>query len=191
MFYYFHDETKVTQFKRPVAEVNKELLAMFHMASDVNSTVDDGAKKGRDAAKGSDKDKEFNRAIIPGKEIRIIHIMKKHKDFYGKPATSNRKKEITISKEQAKEELTKLAFKLHCTSVGGGVEGLRRKFANYALAKAIATSLRNVAVTLAPRAEKTFIRRAGKNLESSRGPSKLVTFLRLYKHQMGSTYWPA
>merc|ERR1711971_797368 len=65
----------------------------------------------------------------------ILHILKKHKDFYGKPASSARKKEITITQKEAKDELDKLAIKLMNHAIGGGIEGLRRKFGNYALAE--------------------------------------------------------
>lgn len=81
--------------------------------------------------KNLDKDANWNRACRIG-EIRIAHILKKHKDFWGKPATSWRKKEIVIKKEQAKEELQKIKIKVHNQFVGGGLEQLRQKFGNIA-----------------------------------------------------------
>merc|ERR1712032_578490 len=57
---------------------------------------------------------------------------KKHRDFFGKPATSWRQKSITWTKKEAKEALEKLRLKLTCVAYGGGAQALQRKFENYA-----------------------------------------------------------
>merc|ERR1740117_1541307 len=58
--------------------------------------------------------------------------MKRHRDFFGKPATSRRQKIITWNQNDAKEALEKLRLKLMCQELGGGKEAFRRKFENLA-----------------------------------------------------------
>merc|ERR1712054_68799 len=86
------------------------------------------AKKGSDALDAGHLE---DRACGTG-EIRVWHIVKKHRDFFGKPATSWRQKSITWSREEAKEHLSKMRFKLINIGYGGGAQALQRKFENLA-----------------------------------------------------------
>merc|ERR1719412_3307337 len=71
------------------------------------------------------------RAVRHG-EVRVWHILKKHRDFFGKPATSWRQKEIVCSRKEATAALNKLREKLINVGTGGGPQALQRKFENYA-----------------------------------------------------------
>eukprot|EP00434_Breviolum_minutum_P015381 symbB.v1.2.013555.t1/scaffold952.1/size217748/13 len=74
------------------------------------------------------------RAVKTG-EARVWHILKKHRDFFGKPAKSWRQREITWSKKEAKDALKALKFKLENVAYGGGAQALQKKFENYARAE--------------------------------------------------------
>jgi len=84
-------------------------------------------KKGPDHGAGASE----VRACGTG-EIRVWHIVKRHRDFFGKPATSWRQKSIVWSRDEAKDALTKLKHKLTNIGYGGGAQALQRKFENLA-----------------------------------------------------------
>merc|ERR1712232_231934 len=65
-------------------------------------------------------------------EVRVYHILKKHRDFFGKPATSWRQKEISWSKKEATAALLKLKDKCFNVGYGGGAQALQKKFENFA-----------------------------------------------------------
>lgn len=126
LVYYVH-EGGFTQFERPSTR-----------SKDPLRVAEENAKRRRtDAAKESKVDglaslgHEEVRACGQG-EIRVWHILKKHRDFFGKPATSWRQKAITWHKDEAKEALTRLKYKLNCIALGGGDQALQRKFENLA-----------------------------------------------------------
>merc|ERR1740138_1572054 len=90
LFYYQHEEG-YTQFERPSSRAKDPLAAMAELA-----------KRRREEASASKAEALPDRAVHKG-EARVWHILKRHRDFFGKPATSWRQKEITWSKKEAKE----------------------------------------------------------------------------------------
>merc|ERR1712159_574576 len=102
-----------TQFEKPTSRGRDPLMAAAELA------------KRRKLESDEKKDEQKAAAVTVGKdEVRIYHILKKHRDFFGKPATSWRQKEITWSKREARAALEKLRDKLLNISVGGGKEAL-------------------------------------------------------------------
>eukprot|EP00932_Pfiesteria_piscicida_P017294 SRR837773.418.p3 GENE.SRR837773.418~~SRR837773.418.p3 ORF type:complete len:154 (+),score=82.50 SRR837773.418:642-1103(+) len=91
----------------------------------------DLAKRRRAEAEKAQGEALPERAVQKG-EARVWHILKKHRDFFGKPATSWRQREIGWSKKEAQLALAKLREKLLNVGVGGGAQALQRKFENYA-----------------------------------------------------------
>merc|ERR1712232_1108530 len=89
------------------------------------------AKRRRDEKASQDALKLPERACGKG-ERRIWHILKKHKDFHGKPASSWRQKQITWSKKEAQDSLRKIKDKLFNVGYGGGQQAMQKKFENYA-----------------------------------------------------------
>lgn len=129
LFYYQH-ESGYTQFERPSSTARDPMAAKAELEErrrveqqKARRTEQQGAGVGIDAA-GDEK--------VRAGEVRVWHIMKKHKDFRGKPASSWRMKSITWSQKEAKDVLVKMKQKLMCIDVGGGREALQRKFENYA-----------------------------------------------------------
>eukprot|EP00927_Polykrikos_kofoidii_P041044 TRINITY_DN34974_c0_g2_i1.p1 TRINITY_DN34974_c0_g2~~TRINITY_DN34974_c0_g2_i1.p1 ORF type:complete len:450 (-),score=101.35 TRINITY_DN34974_c0_g2_i1:224-1507(-) len=121
LFYYVH-EGGYTQFERPSSRSSDPLSAMA-----------DVAKRRRSEAQ-KEASQPTARLCSSG-ERRVWHILKKHRDFFGKPVSSWRQKEITCSRKEAKEQLKKLKDKLFNVGYGGGKEALQRKFENYARAE--------------------------------------------------------
>lgn len=119
LFYYVH-EGGYTQFERPSSRARDPLNAMSELT-----------KRRKEDAEKAGKVQLPERACS-SKEIRVWHILKKHKDFFGKPASSWRQKEITWTKKEAKMALLKLKDKLFNVGYGGGQQALQRKFENYA-----------------------------------------------------------
>jgi peptidylprolyl isomerase len=64
-------------------------------------------------------------------EIRVMHILRKHRNSRPKPC-SWRNKNIQASEEESKEYVEKLRVKLNNVMVGGGQEALERKMRNIA-----------------------------------------------------------
>lgn len=79
LFYYQHEDG-YTQFERPSSRSKDPLAAMAELS-----------KRRRAEA---DKAKELPVRAVRKGEARIWHILKKHRDFFGKPASSWRQKEI-------------------------------------------------------------------------------------------------
>jgi len=119
LFYYVH-EGGYTQFERPSSRAADPLAAMAELA-----------KRRRIEAEAKKAEEPTARAVMKG-EARVWHILKKHKDFFGKPATSWRQKHIGWTRKEAAEALKKIRFKLINVGVGGGPQALQRKFENYA-----------------------------------------------------------
>lgn len=119
LFYYQHADGP-TQFERPTSRGKDPLAA----ASEVK-------KRRAEEAFKKDEDALPVRAVQKG-EARVWHILKRHRDFFGKPGTSWRQKDITWSKNEAKAALLKLKDKLFNVGYGGGQQALQRKFENYA-----------------------------------------------------------
>lgn len=132
LFYYQH-EGGYTQFERPSTRAKNPLLAQEELNK--RRKTDEAARaaaKEKSAGKPNDSlGHEEVRACNAG-EIRVWHIVKKHRDFFGKPATSWRQKSITWHRDEAKEALTKLKHKLVNVGYGGGAQALQRKFENLA-----------------------------------------------------------
>mmetsp|Transcript_70265 Transcript_70265/g.206087 ORF Transcript_70265/g.206087 Transcript_70265/m.206087 type:complete len:429 (-) Transcript_70265:66-1352(-) len=122
LFYYVHEDGGFTQFERPTTRGRDPLAS---------GAAQDLAKRRREEAEKKPTDALPVRAVSAG-EARVWHILKKHKDFFGKAATSWRQKKITWTKQEAKQALLKLKDKLFNVGYGGGQEALQRKFENYA-----------------------------------------------------------
>jgi cyclophilin family peptidyl-prolyl cis-trans isomerase len=120
--YYVH-ESGATQFERPTTRARDPLAVMAENAKVRRLEAEREKKNNLEALP--------TRAVEKG-ERRIWHILKKHKDFFGKPASSWRQKEITWSQKDAKAALLKIRDKLENIGYGGGPEALQRKFENYA-----------------------------------------------------------
>merc|ERR1712150_146241 len=123
LFYYVH-EGGYTQFERPSTRSQNPLEVIAATAK----------RRRLEAERSQQKEAESQlpaRAVRKG-EARIWHILKKHRDFFGKPASSWRQKEISWSKKEAKAALEKLKDKLVNVGYGGGAQALQRKFENYA-----------------------------------------------------------
>merc|ERR1740122_340850 len=119
LFYYQH-ESGYTQFEQPSSHAKDPLSAMAELA-----------ERRRKEAEKKEAAALPTRAVHHG-EVRAWHIMKKHRDFFGKPASSWRQKEITWTKKEAKSALDTIRFKLINVGYGGGAQALQRKFENYA-----------------------------------------------------------
>jgi len=119
-FFYFVHESGHTQFEQPSS-----------WCTDPLSAVADLAKRRRAESEKKQADALPVRAVRHG-EVRVWHILKKHRDFFGKPASSWRQKEIVWNKKDASKALEKLKLKLLNVSLGGGPGALQRKFENYA-----------------------------------------------------------
>eukprot|EP00929_Paragymnodinium_shiwhaense_P106748 TRINITY_DN723_c0_g1_i1.p1 TRINITY_DN723_c0_g1~~TRINITY_DN723_c0_g1_i1.p1 ORF type:complete len:431 (-),score=138.56 TRINITY_DN723_c0_g1_i1:154-1446(-) len=117
LFYYVH-EGGYTQFERPSSRCKDPLTAMAEVAKRRRQEVEDGKKLTERACSSS--------------EVRVWHILKKHKDFFGKSGSSWRQKNITWSKKEAKVYLEKMRDKLFNVAYGGGMQGLKKKFENLA-----------------------------------------------------------
>lgn len=124
LFYYQHEDG-YTQFERPSMRATDPLAAMAELAKRRRTQAEIEARNG--AANKSLP----TRAVHKG-EARVWHILKKHRNFFGKSTSSWRQKEISWSKKEAKAALEKLKDKLLNVSVGGGTQALQRKFENYA-----------------------------------------------------------
>eukprot|EP00435_Cladocopium_sp_Y103_P041623 s365_g11.t1 len=116
---YYQHESGQTQFERPSTRSSKDPLA---------------ASLEVEKRRRVEAEKLPERAVKKG-EARVWHILKKHRDFFGKPAKSWRQKEITWSKKEAKAALKALKFKLENVAYGGGAQALQKKFENYARAE--------------------------------------------------------
>lgn len=119
LFYYQH-EGGYTQFERPSSTARDPLAAASELA-----------KRRKAEAEKAQAEALPARAVRKG-EARVWHILKKHRDFFGKPATSWRQKEIGWHQKEAKAALQKLRDKLVNIGVGGGPQALQIKFENYA-----------------------------------------------------------
>jgi cyclophilin family peptidyl-prolyl cis-trans isomerase len=130
LFYYQHEDGP-TQFERPTTKSKDPLAQAAENAKRrrMEAAAKD-ARHNKEDALGLAGHEEV-RACGAG-EIRVWHIVKKHRDFFGKPATSWRQKSITWSRDEAKEALTKLKHKLVNIGYGGGAQALQRKFENLA-----------------------------------------------------------
>jgi peptidylprolyl isomerase len=126
---YYQHEGGYTQFERPSSRAKDPLAAMAELAKRRRTEAD--AKEAKKNSGGLDAGHEEARACRSG-EIRVWHIVKKHRDFFGKPATSWRQKSITWSKDEAKAALNSLKAKLVNVGYGGGAAALQRKFENLA-----------------------------------------------------------
>mmetsp|Transcript_53203 Transcript_53203/g.99793 ORF Transcript_53203/g.99793 Transcript_53203/m.99793 type:complete len:430 (-) Transcript_53203:55-1344(-) len=124
LVYYVHAESGQTQFERPTSRSSKDPLA---------KVIEVEERKKREAEK-NEANKLPERAVKKG-EARVWHILKKHRDFFGKPAKSWRQSQITWSKKEAKDALKQLKFKLENVAYGGGAQALQKKFENYARAE--------------------------------------------------------
>merc|ERR1712039_876368 len=113
LFYYVHAESGLTQFEVPSVRGKEVLTKKWKAAMD-------------------DKAQPLPVRAVRAGEVRVFHILKKHKDFFGKPASSWRQKNISWSQKEAKAALDKLKNKLMCVGVGGGQGALQKKFENYA-----------------------------------------------------------
>lgn len=119
LFYYQHEDG-FKQFERPTSR-----------SSDPLENALKKEKRQREEATKKEAEKLPERAVGKG-EARVWHILKKHKDFFGKPASSWRQKEITWNKKEASDALQAIRIKLLNVSVGGGKQAMQRKFENYA-----------------------------------------------------------
>lgn len=127
LFYYVH-EGGYTQFEPPTSRGRDPLTAMADIAKRRRVEAEARGEKPKDLLAAGH---EEVRACNSG-EIRVWHIVKKHRDFFGKPATSWRQKSITWSKDEAKAVLEKLRWKLINIGYGGGDQAMQRKFENLA-----------------------------------------------------------
>lgn len=121
---YYQHESGQTQFERPSARSSKDPL----------EKIIEKEKRQKAEEEKKEANKLPERAVQKG-EARIWHILKKHRDFFGKPAKSWRQSQITWSKKEAKESLKALKFKLENVAYGGGAQALQKKFENYAKAE--------------------------------------------------------
>lgn len=119
LFYFQHVDGH-KQFERPTSRSKDPLV---HAAALEKRRKEKAQREGVAALP--------TRAVEKG-EARVWHILKRHRDFFGKPATSWRQKEITWSKKEAKEALIALKNKLFNVGYGGGKEAMKLKFENYA-----------------------------------------------------------
>jgi len=126
LFYYQHEEGGYTQFERPSSRSKDPLMAMAELQKRRKTEAAVKEQK-NDHSAGHDEVRACN-----ANEIRVWHIVKKHRDFFGKPATSWRQKQITWSRDEAKEALTRMKHKLVNVGYGGGPQALQRKFENLA-----------------------------------------------------------
>jgi len=120
---YYHHVDGYTQFERPSLASKDSLGEGPALKKPRIEEVTD-----RQALKAE----SLTRRACQSGEVRLWHILKKHRDFFGKTATSWRQKEITWSKKEATEALQKLREKLLNVGYGGGQQALHRKFENYA-----------------------------------------------------------
>eukprot|EP00439_Symbiodinium_sp_Y106_P075125 s2152_g14.t2 len=121
---YYQHESGQTQFERPSSRSSKDPL----------EKIIEKEKRQKAEEEKKEANKLPERAVQKG-EARIWHILKKHRDFFGKPAKSWRQSQITWSKKEAKESLKALKFKLENVAYGGGAQALQKKFENYAKAE--------------------------------------------------------
>lgn len=131
LVYYLH-ESGYTQFDRPSSRARDPLLAMAELS---DKRLKEKRLETKTSAPSALDAGEPEQPQVKRGEVRVWHIMKKHKDFFGKPATSWRQKRITWSQDEAKDALAKIRLKLLCVQLGGGTEALQRKFENYCLAE--------------------------------------------------------
>mmetsp|Transcript_28159 Transcript_28159/g.65076 ORF Transcript_28159/g.65076 Transcript_28159/m.65076 type:complete len:441 (-) Transcript_28159:114-1436(-) len=130
--FYYHHESGYQQFERPTIRSSDPLAAMAESAKRRREDNKDTLNSRR-AAEGETAAVEAvpARACREG-EIRVWHILKKHRDFFGKPASSWRQKEITWSKKEASAALEAVRAKLFNVGYGGGAQALQKKFENLA-----------------------------------------------------------
>jgi len=138
LFYYQH-ETGYTQFERPSMSAKDPLAAMAEAAKrrrmDVSKAPRQGGDEGPAGSSSSHAgkaDEQLTARAVKQGEARVWHIMKKHRDFFGKPASSWRQKEITCSRKDAIMALRKLKDKLFNVGYGGGPSAMQKKFENFA-----------------------------------------------------------
>jgi cyclophilin family peptidyl-prolyl cis-trans isomerase len=122
---YYQHEGGYKQFEKPSTKAVDPLAAMAEAAKKRRT---EAAKAGKESENAGH---EEVRACKSG-EIRVWHIVKKHRDFFSKPATSWRQKEITWSKKEATAALNAIRAKLINVGYGGGNQALQRKFENIA-----------------------------------------------------------
>ncbi|CAE7157110.1 unnamed protein product [Symbiodinium pilosum] len=103
-------------------------------SKDPLAAVVEKEKREKEKEEKNKAEKLPERAVQKG-EARVWHILKKHRDFFGKPAKSWRQTQITWSKKEAKESLKALKYKLENVAYGGGAQALQKKFENYARAE--------------------------------------------------------
>jgi len=119
LFYYQH-EGSFTQFERPTSRARDPLA----MAAELS-------KRRRLEAELS-KEKALPDRACSEDEVRLWHIVKKHKDFFGKSAKSWRCKEISLTKKEVSAALQKLKDKCFNVGYGGGTSAMQKKFENFA-----------------------------------------------------------
>jgi len=120
-FYYYNKLTQKSQVEVPLEnQVNNKLQKLYE-----NQSASSGSKEPAKMEEAS------NRACREG-EVRLMVMLRKHRSFNGKPQTSWRQKEITVTKDEAKEHMKRLRIKLCNAKEGGGIEMCRRKWENLA-----------------------------------------------------------
>merc|ERR1711915_187597 len=77
------------------------------------------------------REEDKKRACREG-EVRLMIMLRKHKSFSGKPTSSWRQKEISITKADCMEQIKKFKTKLSNAKEGGGVAMCRKKWENLA-----------------------------------------------------------
>jgi len=118
--YYYQHEDGITQFERPTSRSKDPLAA-----------ANERDQRRKIEAEKKEANKLPERAVQKG-EARVWHILKKHRDFFGKPGSSWRQKNITWSKKEATDALMAIKIKLLNVQLGGGTQALQKKFENYA-----------------------------------------------------------
>eukprot|EP00397_Hematodinium_sp_SG-2012_P045572 GEMP01051225.1.p1 GENE.GEMP01051225.1~~GEMP01051225.1.p1 ORF type:complete len:416 (+),score=84.65 GEMP01051225.1:78-1325(+) len=119
LFYYYNSAAKISQVEFPTHQTNSKLAKLFEEQTATSKTKDTKIEQSSD------------RACREG-ELRLMIMLKKHKTFAGKPQSSWRQKQITITKGEAKEQMEKLRVKLVNAKEGGGVSMARKKWENIA-----------------------------------------------------------
>lgn len=98
LIYYVH-ESGATQFERPSSRSTEDPLG---------EKLELERRKAEEEEK-KDLEKLPERAVRQG-EARVWHILKKHRDFFGKPAKSWRQSAITWSKKEAGDVFQVIPF---------------------------------------------------------------------------------
>mmetsp|Transcript_32083 Transcript_32083/g.75298 ORF Transcript_32083/g.75298 Transcript_32083/m.75298 type:complete len:441 (-) Transcript_32083:95-1417(-) len=131
LFYYQHS-SGYQQFERPTIRASDPLAAMAEAAKRRREEKETLSTRREAESDAGAVENALPARACRGDEIRVWHILKKHRDFFGKPASSWRKKEITWSKKEASDALEQLRAKLINVGYGGGKQALQKKFENLA-----------------------------------------------------------